>query len=127
MLSVLKLALGWLTGGTLDRILSSVDNKISNDTTREAVKADLVADYMKVQVAILTGRGWWFPLFFIAPLGMWFASVCIYSMLFCARCAFPQSWSIAALPAPLDEWSGIIIGSLFVGKLGQELVARLRK
>lgn len=127
MLSVLKLALGWLTGGTLDRILSSVDHNISNDTTREAVKADLVADYMKAQVAILTGRGWWFPLFFIAPLGMWFASVCIYSMLFCARCAFPQSWSIAALPAPLDEWSGIIIGSLFVGKLGQELVARLRK
>lgn len=127
MLSVLKLALGWLTGGTLDRILSSVDNKIDNETTREAVKADLVADYMRAQVAILTGRGWWFPLFFIAPLGMWFASVCIYSMLFCARCAFPQSWSIAALPAPLDEWSGIIIGSLFVGKLGQELVARLRK
>lgn len=127
MLSVLKLALGWLTGGTLDRILSSVDHNISNDTTREAVKADLVADYMRAQVAILTGRGWWFPLFFIAPLGMWFASVCIYSMLFCARCAFPQSWSIAALPAPLDEWSGIIIGSLFVGKLGQELVARLRK
>ena len=127
MLSVLKLALGWLTGGTLDRILKTVDTKISNDTTREAVKADLVADYMKAQVAILTGRGWWFPLFFIAPLGMWFASVCIYSMLFCARCAFPQSWSIAALPAPLDEWSGIIIGSLFVGKLGQELVARLRK
>ena len=127
MLSALKLALGWLTGGTLDRILKTVDTKISNDTTREAVKADLVADYMKAQVAILTGRGWWFPLFFIAPLGLWFASVCIYSMLFCARCAFPQSWSIAALPAPLDEWSGIIIGSLFVGKLGQELVARLRK
>lgn len=127
MLSVLKLALGWLSGGTLDRILSSVDNKIDNETTREAVKADLVADYMKAQVAILTGRGWWFPLFFIAPLGMWFASVCVYSMLFCARCAFPQSWSIAALPAPLDEWSGIIIGSLFVGKLGQELVTRLRK
>jgi len=127
MLSVLKLAFGWLTGGTLDRILKTVDTKISNDTTREAVKADLVADYMKAQVAILTGRGWWFPLFFIAPLGLWFASVCIYSMLFCARCAFPQSWSIAALPAPLDEWSGIIIGSLFVGKLGQELVARLRK
>ena len=127
MLSVLKLAFGWPTGGTLDRILKTVGTKISNDTTREAVKADLVADYMKAQVAILTGRGWWFPLFFIAPLGLWFASVCIYSMLFCARCAFPQSWSIAALPAPLDEWSGIIIGSLFVGKLGQELVARLRK
>jgi hypothetical protein len=127
MLTVLKAVLGWLTGGTLDRILKTVDTKISNDTTREAVKADLVADYMRAQVAILTGRGWWFPLFFVAPLGVWFASVCIYSMLFCARCAFPQSWSIAALPPPLDEWSGIIIGSLFVGKLGQELVSRLRK
>ena len=82
---------------------------------------------MDAQARVLTGKGWWFPLFFIAPLGLWFASVCIYSILFCQRCAFPQSWSIAALPAPLDQWSGVIIGSLFMAKYGERLLGRLKK
>jgi hypothetical protein len=127
MLALLKVAFGWLTGGTLDRILSSVDHKIDNETKREEVKAELVSEYMKAQVAIVTGRGWWFPLFFIAPLGLWFGSVCIYSILWCAACAYPQPWSVAALPRPLDEWAGIIIGSLFLAKSGEALIARLRK
>lgn len=127
MIVFLKAILGWLTGGTLDRILSSVDNKIDNETTREAVKADLVADYMRAQVAVLTGRGWWFPLLFLVPAGFWFAAVCVYSVLWCRGCAFPQEWTIAALPTPLDEWMGAIVASLFIGKAGGELIARLRK
>ncbi len=124
---MLKLFFGWLTGGTLDRILNSVDAKIDNETKREAVKADLVADYMKAQVAVLTGRGWWFPILFLAPAGFWFGAVCVYSVLWCAGCAFPQSWTVAALPAPLDEWMGAIVASLFIGKAGGDLIARLRK
>lgn len=127
MLKLAKLLLGWLTGGTLDRILSTVDTKISNDTTREAVKADLVAEYLRAQVSVLNGRGWWFPILFLAPAGLWFASVCIYSILWCQSCAFPQEWTIAALPPPLDDWMGAMIGSLFVGKAGAEIISRLRK
>jgi hypothetical protein len=117
----------WLTGSTLDRILSSVDHKVDNETERERVRAGIVEEYAKAQVALLSGRGWWFPLFFIVPLGLWFASVCLYSVLFCAGCAFPQSWSIAALPKPLDEWAGAIVGSLFLAKGVGEVVARWRR
>ena len=117
----------WLTSGPLDRILSSVDHKVDNATERERIKAKAVETYIDAQARVLTGRGWWFPLFFIAPLGVWFASVCIYSILFCAKCAYPQDWSIAALPAPLDEWAGIIIGSLFLAKSGEALIARFKK
>ena len=117
----------WLTSGPLDRILSTVDHKIDNETERERVKAKAVESYIAAQTSILTGRGWWFPLFFIAPLGLWFGSVCIYSILFCASCAYPQAWSVAALPRPLDEWAGIIIGSLFLAKSGEALISRLRK
>lgn len=124
---LIKTLLGWLTGGTLDRILSSIDHKIDNVTERERIKSEVVSDYMKAQVSVLTGRGWWFPLFFIAPLGFWFASVCVYSVLWCAACAYPQAWSIAALPRPLDEWAGIIIGSLFLAKTGEAVIARWRK
>ena len=32
MLALIKLGLGWLTGGTLDRILTSIDKKVDNET-----------------------------------------------------------------------------------------------
>lgn len=127
MLAFIKLAFGWLTGGTLDRILATVDHKVDNATERERIKSEVTAEYLKAQVAVLTGRGWWFPLFFIVPLGLWFASVCLYSVLFCADCAFPQAWTIAALPSPLDEWGGAIVASLFIGKIGEKIVDRWKK
>ena len=114
MVNVIKLIFGWLTGSTLDRILSTVDKRFDNKTEQDRIKADITEEYLKAQVTLLTGPGWWFPLFFIVPLGLWFSSVCIYSMLFCAGCAFPQTWTIAALPSPLDQWSGGIVASLFL-------------
>lgn len=126
-MTLLATILGWLTSGPLDRIFKTVDHSIDNETERQRVKADLAKSYLSAQVQILTGRGWWFPLLFLVPAGLWFGSVCVYSVLFCQRCVFPQSWSIAALPPPLDEWMGIIVGSLFVGKVGQSLLGALRK
>lgn len=118
--------LSWLTKGPLNRILDTVDHKLDNDTAKERIKTEAVRSYVKAQASILTGRGWWFPLFFIAPLGFWFGSVCLYSVFFCRNCMFPQEWTIAALPSPLDEWSGAIIGSLFLARYGEKLISRLK-
>lgn len=119
--------LGWLTGGTLSRILDTVDHKIDNKTEQDRIKTKAVESYITAQAQILGGRAWWFPLFFIAPLGLWFASVCVYSILWCQSCAYPQDWTIAALPSPLDEWAGVIIGSLFLARYGEKLLSRLGK
>lgn len=127
MLAVLKLAFGWLTGGTLDRILTTVDNRVDNETDRERIKTEAVTAYVSAHVAIANSRQWFFPLFFLIPAGVWFASVCIYSVLWCRLCAYPQDWSVAALPPPLDEWMGWIVGSLFIGKAGESLIGRLKK
>ena len=127
MLTLLKLLFGWLTGGTLDRILDTVDTKVNNETERERIKGEVVTEYLKAQATVLTGRGWWFPLLFLVPAGFWFGAVCIYSVLWCRSCAWPQDWTIAALPPPLNEWMGAIAASLFIGKAGGELIARLRK
>ena len=40
---------------------------------------------------------------------------------------YPQPWTIAALPSPLDQWEGAIVGSLFVGKAGAWIIGGLRK
>lgn len=127
MLALLKLAFGWLTGGTLDRIMRTVETKIDNETERERIKTEAVKTYVSAQVSIANSRQWWFPLLFLIPAGVWFAAVCIYSVLWCRGCAFPQDWSIAALPGPLDEWMGWIVGSLFIGKAGEMLINRIRK
>jgi hypothetical protein len=115
--------LGWFTGGTLDRILSTLDKRVDNETERERIRGEIVAEYLRAQASVLTGRGWWFPLLFLIPAGIWFASVCIYSVLWCRGCMFPQAWTIAALPPPLDEWMGLIVSSLFVAG-GLKMVMR---
>lgn len=125
--SFLATVLGWLTSGPLDRLFKTIDTSIDNETERERIKADLARSYLSAQVSVLTGRGWWFPLLFLIPAGLWFGSVCLYSVLFCQRCIFPQTWSIAALPPPLDGWMAAIVGSLFIGKAGEQIIGRLRK
>lgn len=98
----------------LSRILRTVDAKIESETERKRIKADLVAKAAEQQTAMLNGPGRWLHALFIVPLGLWFASVCIYSMLFCRDCVYPVGFTIAALPKPLDEWSWLIVTSLFV-------------
>lgn len=95
---------------------------VDNETERQRIKTEAVLTYVNAQAAVLTGRGWWFPIFFIAPLGLWFGLVCLYSVLLCAS-AYPQDWTIAALPAPLNYWAGANIGSLFLAKTGEQILA----
>lgn len=124
---MIKLLLSWLSSGPLDRILSTVDHKIDNETARERIKTEAVTSYVSAQASIANSRQWWFPILFLVPAGFWFAAVCIYSVLWCRGCAWPQDWTIAALPPPLDDWMGWIVGSLFIGKAGEMLIGRLRK
>ena len=87
---------------------------------------------LPLRVRRSTGKGdvWvssrWFPIFFLVPTGLHFASACIYSIFFCRLCAYPQPWVIAALPAPFDQWEGAIVGSLFIGKAGEQILAMWR-
>jgi hypothetical protein len=101
----------------LDRILSTVDRKLDNDVDKEKVKADIIMQHYAVKASVMKAGGFWLMLMFAAPLALWWGAVCIYSILWCAGCAYPQGWSVAALPAPLDEWAGMIIVSIF-GVLG---------
>lgn len=112
--------LGWLTGGTLDRLLDSVDHRIDNDTERDRIKAGIVETQLKAQASLLTGRTWWFQLFFVVPLGIWFSLVIADSI-------FHFTWNVAALPAPLDQWAGWIVSSLFLVDGGKALIGRFTR
>jgi hypothetical protein len=115
--------LQWMSSGVLDRVLDTVDRRIEAETDREAVKGEIIKEAYRQRADYMNAGGFTLMLAFAVPLAFWFAAVCLYSILWCQGCAFPQGWTIAALPAPLDEWAGIIIVSIF-GVMG---VSRLRK
>jgi len=112
--------LGWLTGGTLDRILDSVDHRLDNKTQRARIKADLIRTHMQTRASLLASRTWWFQLFFVLPLGVWFTAVVADSI-------FHFDWNVAALPPPLDQWAGWIISALFLADGGKALIGRLNR
>ena len=123
MLGFVKFVFGWLSSGPLDRVLDTVDKKVAAETDREKIKADLIKAHYATRANYMKAGGFWLMLGFAAPLAFWFASVVVYSVFWCQGCAYPQEWSIAALPPPLDEWAGLMIVSIF-GVVG---VTKLRK
>lgn len=105
--------LSWLTGGVLDRVLSTVDRKIAAETDRDALKRDLILESYRQRADWMRAGGFWLMLAFAGPLALWWAAVLLYSVLWCRGCIWPQPWSVAALPGPLDEWAGLIVVSIF--------------
>ena len=109
--------IGWLisalSGGLLDRILGTVDRKISADTDLEKLKADIILEHYRTRADWMRSGGFWLMMMFAVPLALWWAAVIVYSVLWCARCAYPVGWSIAVLPSPLNDWAGLIVMSIF--------------
>jgi hypothetical protein len=102
-----------LGGGVIDRVLDTVDKRIETDQNRDKIKGDLLIAHTKHRGDWMRSGGFVLMLLFAVPLATWFGAVVVYSILWCAGCAYPQGWTIAALPAPLDQWAGGIIVSIF--------------
>lgn len=105
--------LRWVTGGALDRALDLVEQRVESETEKERIKAGVIEAHLTSRAAFMREGGFWLMLIFSAPLALWWAAVLVYSVFWCADCAFPQDWTIAALPPPLDEWAGGIIVAIF--------------
>lgn len=112
-----------LTGGALDRVLDTVDRRIAAETDKEAVKAEIIKAHYATSADRMRAGGFWLMLIFAVPLAIWWGAVIIYSILWCQGCAYPQDWTIAALPPPLDDWAGGIVVSIF-GVIGVTQIRR---
>ncbi|EEX09640.1 conserved hypothetical protein [Ruegeria lacuscaerulensis ITI-1157] len=110
---MLRFILTWLTSGPLDRVLDTVDRRVAAETDREKIKGDLIQEHYRQRGDWMRAGGLVLTLLFAVPLAFWFGAVVVYSVFWCHGCAYPQGWTIAALPAPLDEWAGLIIISIF--------------
>lgn len=97
------------TGDIVGRAFDVIDKKIEGENDRERLKAEVTQTWLRNRMHL----PWWLDAVFIVPLGLWWVSIIIYSILFHVNGPFPVSWDIAALPAPLDQWAGWIILSRF--------------
>lgn len=103
----------WLTGGVLGRVMDTIDRRMELSVDKERVKGEIIKESYRSRADWMRAGGFWLMLAFALPLALWWAAVLLYSVLWCSGCAYPQDWSIAALPAPLDDWAGMIIVSIF--------------
>lgn len=120
---MIRALIGWLTGGFLDRVLDTVDRRVQAETDREALRAEIIREHFRTRADWMRAGGFWLMLIFAAPLAIWWGAVILYSMILCAGCVWPQSWTIAALPAPLDQWAGMIVMAIF-GVIGVSQIRR---
>lgn len=117
MWQILWAAVEWGINKFSDYKLKNADNALE----RERISSQTEQSKDKWKAVILTSTGaWMFQLFFIVPLSLWFFSVVLYSIFLCQNCVFPQTWTIAALPSPLNDWAAIIIAFLFLANTGRK-------
>lgn len=119
-----KFVISFLTGGSLEKMLDIIDSKMDNDTKREELKASVTETWIKAQANLLVGRTWWFQLLFVVPLGVWFSSVILDSIL-----GSFDFWTHVtyALPSPLDDWAAWIISALFIVDGSKAVLGRWSK
>lgn len=118
MLWLLKTLFGAFTGGGLEKILDVIEHKMDDSTRKEEIKAEVTKTWINAQANLLVGRTWWFQLLFLVPLGVWWTAVIIDSVFQI------QSWSVAALPAPLNDWAASMIGAVFLIDGSKALIGR---
>lgn len=119
MVWLLTKIFGMFTGGGLEKILDVIEHKMDDSTRKEEIKAEVTKTWINAQANLLVGRTWWFQLLFLVPLGIWWTAVILDSVF-----TF-QSWSVAALPSPLDDWAASMIGAVFLIDGGKAIVGRV--
>ena len=112
-----------LTGGSLDKILNTINSKMNDDVRREELKAEVTETWIKAQAALLVGRTWWFQLFFVIPLGVWWTSVILDSIWLTKT----YGHIIYALPSSLDDWVAWMITVLFLVDGSKAILGRWSK
>jgi len=101
----------FLMGGPLDRIMTSLDKSIDNETERQKIVASVaekvvVADAESRSEAMKSRIFWWIWAAFAAPVAFWFGAVCVDSV-------FLFSGQIADLPPSVKPYATDIIRSIF--------------
>lgn len=100
-----------LLGGPLDRVLSSLDMSVDNETERQRIAGDIISKYVAAdadtRAAAMQSRIFWYVwALFAIPIGFWLGAIAVDSVFF-------FSGHIADLPPSVKPYATQIIASIF--------------
>lgn len=117
MFGVIKAALlgvsRFFGGGALDRVLDTLDRRVAAQADKDRITGEILQAHLNTRPDFMRAGGFVLMLLFAAPTAFHFSAVVLYSVFWCQDCAFPATWTIAALPNPFNEWIGLMMISIF--------------
>ncbi|QGZ36813.1 hypothetical protein [Stappia indica] len=125
--------LAFLAGPLLSALVGLMERRLSAKERQGELAAELAAQEIRAEIAAraearkvliaeqgtLLSAGRIGRLVFVLPLGVWWTAVIADSI-------FGFAWNVSALPAPLDEWAGGIVLSLFLVDGAKGIARNLR-
>lgn len=120
--------LSWLTKGPLDRILSTIDKNVDQETERQRIAGEAINRYVaseaEARMASMQSRVFWYVwALFAAPIGIWLGAIALDSVFF-------FSGRIADLPPSVKPYATQIITSIFGSggavAVGQSIASAIR-
>lgn len=106
-------------GGLAGRVLAYLERQGDRQTERDRLRTQITIETIRAEVearraardVVLAEQGWWVTAL-IRPAFAW--PIVIWSGAIVADSLFHFSWSVSALPSPLDDWAGWIVGAYFL-------------
>jgi hypothetical protein len=118
--------LKFLSSGILDKTLDALKAEADNETERQQITASVAIEQIKAELGrrqaqrdvLVAEQGRLVTSLmrpaFAYPLAVYYAAVIADSL-----CHF--RWNVAALPAPIGDWSGWIISAIFLSESGERI------
>ena len=123
---LLGLVLRFASSGLLDKVLGALQARADSQVERERIDASVAIAHVQAELArrqaqrdvLIAEQGHWVTRFmrpaFAYPLAVYYAAVIADSL-------FHFTWNVAALPAPIGDWSGWIISAIFLSESGERI------
>jgi hypothetical protein len=120
------LALKFASSGLLDRVMAGLKAGADSQVEREKITAEVAIEQVRAELGrrqaqrdvLIAEQGRAVTAFmrpaFAYPLAIYYAAVIADSL-----CHF--TWNVAALPAPIGDWSGWIISAIFLSESGERI------
>jgi hypothetical protein len=118
--------------GLLDKVLTSLQARAGSAVERERIDAGVAIEHIRAELArrqaerdvLIAEQGHWLTRLmrpaFAYPLAVYYGAVIADSLLH-------LTWNVAALPAPIGEWSGWIISALFLADSGERITRTIMR
>jgi hypothetical protein len=123
---LLGVALKFVSSGLLDKVLGVLKAESDGAVERDRITAEVAIEQVKAELGrrqaqrdvLLAEQGRAVTALmrpaFAYPLAVYYAAVIADSL-----CHF--AWNVAALPAPIGDWSGWIISAIFLSESGERI------